>query len=100
VEDRLLALCARIGRVEHLRCDRESMLEQRLQHDRELRHRILRIARVDLDRISEVPDTNLARAWFPGPAPYGLRRSCVLFQGAVGGGPFSAAAAIRRAAGR
>src|SRR5450755_3242978 len=36
------------------------LTEQRQQHDRELRHRILRVARVDLDRVSEVPDTNLA----------------------------------------
>ena len=36
------------------------LTEQRQQHDRELRHRILRIARVNLDRVGEVPDTNLA----------------------------------------
>ena len=36
------------------------LTEQRQEHDRELRHRILRVARVDLDRVSQVPDTNLA----------------------------------------
>jgi hypothetical protein len=36
------------------------LTEQRQQHDRQLRHRIVGVAGVDLDRVGEVADTDLA----------------------------------------
>ncbi len=36
------------------------LIEQRQQHDRQLRHRIVGVAGVDLDRVGEVADTDLA----------------------------------------